>query len=104
MTDQDAMLKLARSAMPEHKWHASTDGAVMTKVPDVDDLVYFDPANNDSQAVAVLCWMLMARDACVLFDCVEVLIIDQATEQFPHYSTPASFRAAVTKAALRVVG
>lgn len=106
MTTQDAMLKLAREAMPEHKWHASADGAVMTKVPDVDDLVYFDPASDDSQAVAVELWLL-DRDAnnsiskgCILYVATDATGWAKRAEYF---HDPTSFRAAVTKAALRVV-
>ena len=107
MTDQDAMLKLAERAMPEYRWHASTDGAVMAKVQDVDDLVYFDPATNDSQAVAVLLWLL-SHDTCnevyrdgIVFYPSRARFVEPV--RIEHDNTPASFRAAVTNAALRVV-
>jgi len=112
MTDQDAMLKLARAVYPERDWvMLGNDAACVERYTSVirEDGFTFDPATNDSQAVAVLCWLLSCYD----------IKDPSAKEHFisweewkcgryipmhePHDNTPASFRAAVTKAALRVV-
>jgi len=102
MTTQDAMLKLARAYDPS----AFMDGAGRIWVDNKCEMAnIFDPANNDSQAVAVLCWLLAKESASLVdFDTVYVPA-DNTIGQLgiEHDRTPASFRAAVTKAALRVV-
>ena len=107
MTDQDAMLKLARAVYPDVDWMGyEEDGKNYACDVHTGDFV-FDPANNDSQAVAVLCWLL-DRDAnnsiskgCILYVATDATGWAKRAEYFHDL---ASFRAAVTKAALRVVG
>ena len=110
MTDQDAMLKLALAYDPSRDWQTNSNGIVH----DGDTGMVFDPANNDSQAVAVLCWLL-ERDYKRNSDKSHYVTPNDVGEyntdaddffaicRQTHDRTPASFRAAVTKAALLVV-
>ena len=112
MTYQDAMLKLARAVYPDNdpqtyqglsnvvywKWRANPSDGHYT-------VWSFDPANNDSQAVAVELWLLN-KDAnnsiskgCILYVATDATGWAKRAEYF---HDPASFRAAVTKAALQV--
>jgi len=62
MTDQDAMLKLARAYDPS----AFMDGAGRIWVDNKCEMAnIFDPANNSEQAMEVLCWLLKRNDVCV---------------------------------------
>lgn len=88
------MMKLARAMGKE----VNSRGCVLDEWYD-DDLgeevygfITFDPANNDAQAIDVLCWLLN-------------------TDPIAHWElttdgkqTPPSLRAAILAAALRVVG
>lgn len=104
MTDQDAMLKLARAVYPADAWYFA--GKFSTVISNQGGLV-FDPANNDTQAVAVLCWLLgHDHNNRVTHDSIFYAVEDGTgwSKRAEYYdNTPASFRAAVTKAALRVV-
>lgn len=111
MTTQDAMLKLARAVYGESAYLNDTDlreGCQGVFVQCRAMWGKFDPANNDSQAVAVLLWLLshdtcneLYRDGIVFYPSQSRFVEPVRIE---HDNTPASFRAAVTKAALRVVG
>lgn len=120
MTDQDAMLKLARAVYPESQWEIDGPQCVCRVDRHGFAVENFDPANNDSQAVSVLCWLLspalsMAHPQKQFFTVTSWNIqrmrftedIDEPVLCWSvgiESSDPASFRAAVTKAALRVVG
>lgn len=108
MTAQDAMLKLADIIEPsgKHEWRIAPSGKVYRPREGGGPFDWFDPANNDSQAVAVELWLL-DRDAnnsiskgCILYVATDATGWAKRAEYF---HDPASFRAAVTKAALRVV-
>jgi len=122
VTDQDAMLKLARAVYPERDWvMLGNDAACVERYTSVirEDGFTFDPANNDSQAVAVLCWLLspalsMANPQKQFFTVtswsIQRMWFDKEFDEPVvcwsvriESSDTASFRAAVTKAALRVV-
>lgn len=71
----------------------------------------FDPANNDAQAIDVLCWLI--GNTCMDWhkpDCNaigaehSIVLCDYDGQTFDHDNTPPSLRAAITAAALRVVG
>jgi len=103
MTDQDAMLKLARAVYPnaQNVWRDASELKLYVH-EDCGAITQFDPANNDSQAVAVLCWLLKAQEFAKVGDAA--VFFSDSMELFWHDGTPAGLRAAVTKAALRVVG
>ena len=110
MTDQDAMLKLALAVYGDNRVITDSGNVYVTgeynfPSPPKSSQI-FDPANNDSQAVAVELWLL-DRDAnnsiskgCILYVATDATGWAKRAEYF---HDPASFRAAVTKAALRVV-
>jgi len=110
MTDQDATLKLARAVYGQHVGiddnEPTRPGKNVFVCPD-GKWSRFDPANNDSQAVAVLCWLLgHDHNNRVTHDSIFYVVEDGTgwSKRAEYYdNTPASFRAAVTKAALRVV-
>lgn len=102
MTDQGAMLKLARAVYPDAVVEA--EGGVVF-VYGKRHREYFDPNVHDYQFVDVLCWTLN-QDKCNDVDGHAVRVYIDGAQQattVEHDNTPASFRAAVTKAALRVV-
>lgn len=66
-----------------------------------DGLQLFDPANNSEQAIAVWCWLTCV---CGASDETGMIGVLNSPRLYFLYSTPAEWRAAVRKAALRVVG
>lgn len=92
-------LALARAVYPDHNWQEH-GGDVFMGCCEGET---FDPENNPSQAVDMLVWLLKTGRACVLFDSINVLIVDQAEESFLHDGTASGIRRAVVQAAERCV-
>lgn len=112
----DAMLRLARAAIPSVPWQFD-DMHGLTYDP--RDGTQFDPANNSEQAWEVMAWLLspalsMAHPKQAFFtvtswnvmrsrvedDCMEPVTMFSVA----HNGTPAGIRAAVVEAAVRVAG
>lgn len=106
MSEQDKMLALAKAVYPDIAWEVGGVPFVVydTRYANGD---VFDPLHNSEQSMAVLCWLL-DQDSCnsVEHDCVRIWFGDDANDSltFEHDNTPASLRAAILAAALRVVG
>lgn len=106
MTTKESLLALARAVYPNIEW-TSDGGGESPYVFDLYDGDIFDPANNDAQAIDVLCWLL-GRDNCNEIDCDVVRFYPNNNPLseplcIGHDNTPQSLRAAILAAALRVV-
>ena len=106
MTDAQKLLALAerlghrailgRDAFADDEGHNNPDGAYLC----LDDgLQLFDIANNSEQAIAVWCWLTCV---CGASDETGMIGVLDSPRLYFLYRTPAEWRAAVLKAALRV--
>ncbi len=115
MTDP-RLLALARAVYPESVEHDEETGEIVVG----PCCASFDPRNNDSQAWAVLAWLLNQKlphryDCRIYTAWIEVsghgiykMISDKgegvAIQSWKHDGTDSGLRAAATEAGMRVVG
>lgn len=109
----DAMLRLARAAIPSVPWQFD-DMHGLTYDP--RDGTQFDPANNSEQAWDVMAWLereigescgLRVTDSVHAFNAYAFNVYPydgSKTISVKHNGTPAGIRAAVVEAALRAAG
>lgn len=109
MTTQESLLALARAVYPQDAWYFA--GKFSDVISNQGGKV-FDPANNDAQAMEVLCWLLETnhngKQIAATVNSVRCSTYDEDGEDILcwnewHKNTPASLRSSIVQAACRLV-
>jgi len=104
MTDPTKLLALARAAMPDMDFCLIKSETFGDYIQSSRTFLAFVPENDSDQALALLCWLGTQTDFSVRDDGRDFMLWDKHDDLLlsEPYSTPAEWRAAVRKAAMRV--